>query len=80
MLSLDRSNWFSSLVYDALSRSASVTGYTSAWKAIGGPPRSRLRWAMIAARLPPAESPPTMIGTSAPAISVTWELTHSSAA
>ena len=67
-------------MYDVLSTSASVTGYTNAWNATAGPPRSRLRWATTAARLPPAESPPTTIGTSAPAISPTRPATHSNAA
>ena len=39
----------------------SVTGTSSNWSASGGPPRSRAMSATTAARLPPADSPPTAI-------------------
>ena len=45
--------------YDSCVMPMSVTGYTSNWNTSGGRSPSRAISAITAARLPPAESPPT---------------------
>ena len=59
----------------------SVTGYTSSWNRNGGP-SSRSCWATTAARLPPAESPPTAMraGSIASSAAVDGSATQRTAA
>ncbi len=53
-------------VNDGSDRSAVMDGYQSSWNASAGPPSSRARWAITAAKLPPAESPATAIRAGSP--------------
>ena len=63
-----------------MSRSQSVTGVSSSWPTISGPPASRACWLTTAARLPPALHPATTSWPGMPPSSAAWAAIHCSAA
>src|SRR5918911_271237 len=71
-------SWLAGSVYDSVSKSASVTGYTRTCRSMAGPPAALARRARTAAMFPPAlaepgtgaKAPPTAVDVAAPAARV----------
>ncbi len=60
--------------------SQSVTGVSSNWPEIAGPPASRARWQVTAATLAPALQPATASAPGMPPSSAAWSATQRTAA